>query len=153
MHRIDPSDEHFMSIALDLAREAARLGESPVGAVMVRDGMILGAGFNTVERDADPTAHAEMIALREAAGKSHDWRLLRTTLYVTLEPCVMCVAALLHARVPRLVYGARDHRWGGAGSLFDLAHDPRINHEIEVVSGVMEAEAAELMRQFFRQLR
>jgi tRNA(adenine34) deaminase len=142
-----------MNQALELARTARDRGETPVGAVVVQDGAIVGTGYNRVEIDTDPTAHAEMIALREAAKETGDWRLPRATIYVTLEPCIMCVTALILARVRRLVYGARDHRWGGVGSLFDLSHDPRLNHEIEVVSGVMENEAADLLQDFFRNLR
>jgi tRNA(adenine34) deaminase len=153
MRGVEDSDRDFMIQALQLAVTAAELGETPVGAVIVADGMVLGTGYNLVETWKDPTAHAEIIALREAARTAHDWRLPNATVYVTLEPCIMCVAALLHARVRRLVYGARDHRWGGAGSLFDLAHDPRINHEIEVVPGLMEQEAAKLLQHFFRRVR
>lgn len=138
---------------MQLAQRAGEKGETPVGAVVVHGGEIIGRGYNRVEAEQDPTAHAEIIALREAAQTLGDWRLLHTTLYVTLEPCIMCAAALLHARVPRLVFGARDNRWGGVGSLFDFSHDPRINHEIEVVSGVMEKESAELLQRFFRGLR
>lgn len=139
--------------ALELAGKAAAAGETPVGAVLVQDGRIVGSGYNRVEMDRDATAHAEMVALRDACRYVGDWRLPHATLYVTLEPCVMCAAALIHARVKRLVFGARDDRWGGVGSLFDLAHDPRMNHELEVVSGVMEDQSAELLRQFFRTLR
>jgi tRNA(adenine34) deaminase len=142
-----------MNQALQLAQEAGEQGETPVGAVVVVEGKIIGSGYNRVEQDRDPTAHGEIIALREAARAANDWRLPTATVYVTLEPCIMCAAALLHARVSRLVFGAWDHRWGGVGSLFDFAHDPRINHELEVVSGVMEQEAAALLQQFFRNLR
>lgn len=153
MRKIDESEEHYMISALQLARTAGESGETPVGAVLVQDGVIRGTGYNRVEMDTDPTAHAELIALREAAGKTGDWRLPRATIYVTLEPCIMCVTALILARVKRLVFAARDRRWGGAGSLFDLSHDPRLNHEIEVVSGIMEEEAAHLLQKFFRDLR
>jgi tRNA(adenine34) deaminase len=143
----------FMAIALELAATAARTGETPVGAVVVQAGKIIGRGYNRVEIEKDPTAHAEILALREATRTTGDWRLPEATVYVTLEPCIMCAAAMLHARVKRLVYGARDDRWGGVGSLFDLSHDPRINHEFEVISGVMKEEAAELLRKFYRGLR
>lgn len=142
-----------MAMALQLAQRAGEGGETPVGAVVVRDGEIIGQGYNRVEAEKDPTAHAEIIALRQASQTLGDWRLLQTTLYVTLEPCIMCAAALIHARVPRIVFGAWDNRWGGMGSLFDFSHDPRINHELEVVSGVMEKESAELLQRFFRQVR
>ncbi len=142
-----------MAVALELAAQAAALGETPVGALVVRDQAVIGAGFNRVETDKDPTAHGEIVALREAARTNGDWRLPSCTVYVTLEPCIMCTAALLHARVQRLVFGARDERWGAVGTLFDLAHDPRINHEIEVISGVRAEQAAALLRQFYRRLR
>ncbi len=153
MNKVRTSEEPFMSIALDLAAKAAAAGETPVGAVVVQHGRIIGSGYNRVEADRDPTAHAELLALRQACRVNGDWRLLHATVYVTLEPCVMCAAALVHARVKRLVFGARDDRWGGVGSLFDLSHDPRMNHEIEVVSGVMEDRASELLQTFFRRLR
>ncbi len=153
MTRIDNDAERFMALALELAEKAFAAGETPVGAVVVRDGLVLGTGHNRVEQDKDPTAHAEIVALREAAEKVRDWRLPRSTVYVTLEPCIMCSAALLVARVERVVFGAWDHRWGGLGSLFDLSHDPRINHELEVTSGVMNEQAAALMKAFFEKLR
>lgn len=153
MKRIDASEEKFMAVALRLARTAADAGETPVGAVMVRDGKIIGTGHNQVESLNDPTAHGEIIALREACHHAGDWRLPGATLYATLEPCIMCAAALIHARVTRVVYGARDHRWGGVGSLFDLSHDPRLNHELQVVSGILEDEAARLLQEFYRKLR
>jgi tRNA(adenine34) deaminase len=153
MRKITKEEEQHMISALQLGRTAGERGETPVGAVVVQDGAVLGTGYNRVEMDSDPTAHAEIIALREAAKRAGDWRLPRATMYVTLEPCIMCVTALILARVERLVFGARDHRWGGVGSLFDLSHDPRLNHEIQVVSGIMEDEAARLLQEFFRNLR
>jgi tRNA(adenine34) deaminase len=153
MSRIDEHDRRYMLEALKLAERAASLGETPVGAVIVRNGRVIGTGYNRMEAEKDPTAHAEMIALREAAAASHDWRLPQAVLYATLEPCIMCAAALVHSRIRRVVFGARDERWGGFGSLFDFAHDPRINHDIEVVSGVMEEETADLLRSFFRRVR
>ncbi|MEJ2717589.1 MAG: tRNA adenosine(34) deaminase TadA [Deltaproteobacteria bacterium] len=153
MNRRNSSEERFMSRALDLAKMAARQGETPVGAVVVQHGAIIGSGYNRVEAEIDPTAHAEMIALREAARNRGDWRLPEASVYVTLEPCLMCAVALIHARVKRLVFGARDHRWGGVGSLFDISHDPRLNHEIEVVCGVMEEEAVALLQGFFTSIR
>lgn len=146
-------DREFMAAALELAQIAAQTGETPVGAIVVRNGEIIGRGYNRVEIDEDPTAHAEILALREAARNSGNWRLSGVTIYVTLEPCIMCAAALIHARVKRLVYGARDERWGGVGSLFDFSHDPRINHELEVTSGVMKEQAAELLQEFYKRLR
>jgi tRNA(adenine34) deaminase len=153
MSRIDEHDRRYMLKAFTLAKKAASEGDSPVGAVIVQNGRVIGSGYNRIEAEKDPTAHAEIIALRRAVKALHDWRLPEATLYATLEPCIMCAAALVHARVRRIVFGARDERWGGFGSLFDFAHDPRINHEIEVVSGVMEKEAADLLRSFFRQIR
>jgi len=153
MGKIAESDFRFMEEALELAKRAAAEGETPVGAVLVRDGTIIGSGYNKVELERDPTAHAEMIALREGARSSADWRLPGSTLYVTIEPCLMCASALLLARVTRLVFGARDLRWGAVGSLFDLSHDPRINRDIEVIPGVMAEQAAELLQSFFRTLR
>jgi tRNA(adenine34) deaminase len=150
---ISDVDAHFMRIAIQLARRAGEYGDTPVGALVVQDGQILGEGYNRIERDRDPTAHAELIALREAARRKGDWRLHGATLYATLEPCVMCAAAALHARVSRVVFGAYDERWGGVGSLFDLSHDPRTNHEFEVASGVEAATCAELCRNFFAQVR
>jgi tRNA(adenine34) deaminase len=142
-----------MARALALAREGLRQGETPVGAVIVRNGTVIGSGYNRVEKEQDPTAHAEIIALREACRATGNWRLPDALLYVTLEPCIMCAAALIHARIERVVYAVRDTRWGGFGTLFDLSHDPRLNHEIEVIAGVMEEEAAELLQGFFRGLR
>ncbi len=152
-NRASSIDTKFMADALELAQIAAEKGETPVGAVMVMNGKIIGRGYNRVEIEKDPTAHAEILALREAARTSGDWRLPHATVYVTLEPCIMCAAALIHARVKRLVYGARDERWGGVGSLFDFSHDPRINHELEVISGVMKEQAAELLQEFYKRLR
>lgn len=143
----------FMIRALELARTAALQGETPVGAVIVLNDQIIGSGYNLVETHKDPTAHAEVVALREATRHTGDWRLPEATLYVTLEPCIMCAAALIHARVKRVVFGAWDDRWGGLGTLFDFAHDPRINHEIEVVSGIMAEESASLLRDFYQKLR
>ncbi len=152
-NKASPLDREFMAAALELAQIAAQMRETPVGAIVVRNGKIIGRGYNRVEIDEDPTAHAEILALREAARTSGDWRLSEATIYVTLEPCIMCAAALIHARVKRLVYGARDERWGGVGSLFDFSHDPRINHELEVISGVMKEQAAELLQEFYKALR
>lgn len=126
------------------------MGETPVGAVLVHTNRIIGSGFNRVETNLDPTAHAEIECIRKAAVFKGDWRLINSTLYVTLEPCMMCAAALLNARVERVVFGAWDNRYGAFGSLFDLSHDFRCNREIEVKSGVMAKEAAEILQEFFR---
>ena len=142
-----------MRLALELARKAFQEGETPVAAILVINDEIVSQAYNLIETNSDPTAHAEIIALRQASIKLADWRLLYSTLYVTLEPCIMCASALLHARVPRVVYAAQDFKWGGLGSLFDLSHDPRLNHEIEVIPGVLKDMAASLMKEFFVRLR
>ena len=147
------NDYFFMKIALILAGKALQIGETPVGAVLVHRGRIIGSGCNRVEIDQDPTAHAEIVCIRKAAVFMGDWRLINTTLYVTLEPCVMCAAALLNARVEKVVFGAWDTRYGAFGSLFDLAHDFRYSREIDTKSGIMEEEAAKLLRHFFKQQR
>jgi len=146
-------DRQVMERALELAREAARLGEVPVGAVAVKDGEVVGEAFNRREVDRDPLAHAELLALGQAARRLGAWRLTGVTLYVTLEPCAMCAGALVQARVTRLVFGARDPKAGAVGSLYDLARDPRHNHRVEVTAGVMEEESGALLKDFFRGLR
>lgn len=148
-------DESGMREALALARRAAELGEVPVGAVVVRDDEVIGRGHNRREMDQDPLAHAEVLAIRQAAAhpSTRGWRLLGTTLYVTLEPCAMCAGALVLARVPKLVYGAADPKAGWCGSLGDLVRDPRLNHRVDVVSGVLEQECGDLLRGFFQRLR
>ena len=142
-----------MRRAMMLARRAARLGEVPVGALVVRDGRTVGTGYNTREHDADPTAHAEMTALREAAEAIGDWRLIGCTLYVTLEPCPMCAGALVNARLTRLVYGAADPKMGAVHSLHRLCTDPRFNHRVEVTAGVLGQECGKLLSDFFRERR
>ena len=142
-----------MRVALEQANRAAELGEVPVGAVAVRDGMIIGTGFNRKESDQDPSAHAEMLALRRAAAYLGNWRLIGVTLYCTLEPCPMCAGAMIQARLERLVYGAPDTRFGADGSVIEVLSEPAFNHHVVVESGVLAAESAELMQQFFRSLR
>jgi tRNA(adenine34) deaminase len=142
-----------MARALEQARAAAARGEVPVGAVVVRGGRILAEGHNRTVTDADPTAHAEVVAIRAAAGAQGDFRLLDTTLYVTLEPCAMCAGAIVLARVPRVVYGAPDPKAGMAGTLGDLLRDPRLNHRCRVVEGVLASTSAALLRSFFRARR
>ena len=146
-------DEHWMGVALEQARRAAALGEVPVGAVVVRGEELLGAGYNRRETDGDPLAHAELLALREAAARVPGWRLLGCTMYVTLEPCAMCAGALVNSRVGRLVYGASDPKAGYCGSLGDIPRDPRLNHRLDVVAGVRAEECSGLLRDFFRDLR
>ena len=148
-----PPDELFMQEALRLAREAEASGEVPVGAVLVSGGEMLGRGFNSPIRLADPTAHAEILALREAARRLKNYRLEGATMYATLEPCVMCAGALVTARVARLVFGARDLRFGGVRSKFALADSELLNHRVEVVEGVLAAESLELVKRFFEKRR
>jgi tRNA(adenine34) deaminase len=143
----------LMTEAIAEARRAAAEGEVPVGAVAVADGRIVGAGHNQPIRLKDPTAHAEILAIRAAASTLKTYRLTTLTIYVTLEPCVMCVGAMLNARIARVVYGARDDKAGALGSVYDIGRDGRLNHRFEVVGGVMESECAELMREFFRARR
>ncbi len=142
-----------MERALALAREAAVAGEVPVGAVLVRDGALVAEGRNRPIADHDPTAHAEIVALRAAGRRLANYRLPGTTLYVTLEPCTMCIGALVHARVQRLVFGAPDPRTGAAGSVIDLARAPFHNHRLAVTGGVLAEASAELLRDFFRRRR
>ena len=142
-------DAAFMREALALAREAAAVGEVPVGAVVVSEGRVIGRGFNTPIASHDPSAHAEMQALRAAAKALGNYRLPDCELYVTLEPCAMCVGAMMHARIARLVYGAADPKTGACGSVIDLFAEDRLNHHATVMSGVMEEECAALLREFF----
>lgn len=142
-----------MGLALAEAEAALALGEVPVGAVVLWDGRVLARGHNLRETRADPLAHAECLVLSQASRILGRWRLDRATLVVTLEPCPMCMGALLQARVPRLAYGAADPKAGAAGTLFDLSDDPRLNHRMEVTRGVREEEAAALLREFFRRRR
>jgi tRNA(adenine34) deaminase len=147
------TDRGFMQRGLELAAHAASEGEVPVGAVVVKDGKIIGEGWNRPIASHDPTAHAEIQALRAAANRIGNYRLVETTLYVTLEPCPMCAGAMVHARIARLVYGAVDPKSGAAGSVMDLLRHPRLNHRIEVTGGVLEKACAESLRAFFRTRR
>lgn len=143
-----------MRRALALAEEAAAIGEVPVGAIVVTAaGEVVGAGFNRREIDQDPTAHAEILAIRQAAAKLGSWRLIDCDLYVTLEPCAMCAGAIVLARLRRLVFGAADAKAGFCGSLGDLVRDERLNHRLERVSGVLAEECGEMLRRFFAGLR
>jgi len=146
-------DRYWMMQALAEARRAAELGEVPIGAVVVRDGQVVGRAHNRRELDGDPLAHAEMLALREAARRVQGWRLAGCSMYVTLEPCSMCAGALVASRIDRLVYGAADPKAGFCGSLGNLVQDPRLNHRLEVSSGVLAEESAALLRGFFFALR
>jgi len=143
------SDEAFMKQALDLAREAQATGEVPVGAVVVKDGVVVGRGYNRPISSHDPSAHAEMVALRDAAARLGNYRLSGCDLFVTLEPCVMCAGAILHARIGRLVFGARDTKTGACGSVIDLFGEPRLNHQTQVVAEVLPEAARDLLQTFF----
>lgn len=150
----DPHDHHqAMDIALQLAADAASIGEVPVGAVVMREGQILAVAHNRREIDQDPTAHAELIAMRKAAAQLGSWRLEGCTVYVTLEPCPMCAGAMVLARIERCVYGCTDPKGGFLGTLEDLSHDDRLNHSFQVVSGVREAECSGMLKDFFAKLR
>ena len=142
-------DEQFMHAALAEAKVAAQTDEVPVGAVVVRNGEIIGRGLNRPVQDCDPTAHAEIVAIRAAAAGEKNYRLNDTTLYVTLEPCPMCVGAMLHARIGRLVFGAYDPKAGAAGSVLDLSDDRRLNHRLEVNGGLLADKCSGLLQKFF----
>lgn len=146
-------DKLFMNLALREARKAAKRLEVPVGAVIVHEGLVVSRGFNKRETGADPTGHAEMLAIRAASKRLGSWRLSGTTLYVTLEPCLMCMGAIIQARVGRLVFGAFDPKAGACGSLYDLSSDKRLNHRVHVTSGVFDAESEALLKSFFADLR
>jgi tRNA(adenine34) deaminase len=150
---MDDADLHFIDLALAQAELAREADEVPIGAVVVCDGRVVGVGANAKERTHDPTAHAEILALRGAAAHLSRWRLSGCSLYVTLEPCPMCVGAMVMARIDRLVYSCADAKAGAVESLYRLADDPRLNHRIEVRSGLRAAEAAAMLRDFFRSRR
>jgi tRNA(adenine34) deaminase len=153
--RSTEKDDTFMRIALEEARGAATAGEVPVGAVLVRDsdGVIVARGANRTIRDCDPTAHAEVVVLREASRAIGNYRLAGTTLYVTIEPCSMCAGAIIQARVPRVVYGCDDTKGGAVRSCFEVLSHPKLNHQVEVTSGVMASECAAVIQDFFAQRR
>ena len=156
MTHMETLDNHtkFMNIALLEAKKAGQIDEVPIGAVLVSENKeILAAAHNKSIKNDDPTAHAEILAIRKAAEKIKNYRLLNTTLYVTVEPCIMCTGALIHARVARIVFGTPDLKWGGMGSLYNLADDRRLNHQIEVVKGVCEDDCRSLIQDFFRTKR
>jgi tRNA(adenine34) deaminase len=143
------SHELFMSRALELARQAEAMGEVPVGAVVVKDNVIVAEGFNRPISGSDPTAHAEIVAMRAAAQVLGSYRLLNTTLYVTLEPCAMCAGAMVHARIQNLIFGATDPRAGAAGSVFNIVQNAALNHRVQVEGGVLATECGALLREFF----
>lgn len=142
-------DSEFMGLALDLAREAGAAGEVPVGALIVMDRQVVGRGFNQPIGRHDPTAHAEIMALRDAATRQGNYRLPGSTLYVTLEPCIMCAGAIMHARIERIVFGARDPKTGAAGSVVDIFAEARLNHHATIVGGVLAEDCGRLLSSFF----
>ncbi len=146
-------DHQFMQQALDQAKLAAIAGEVPVGAVLVRDGQVISTGFNQPITNSDPSAHAEMMALRAAAQTEANYRLPGTTLYVTLEPCTMCAGAMLHARIDRVVFGASDPKTGAAGSVLNIFSEKQINHQTQVEGGIMGEECGQVLRDFFKERR
>ena len=142
--------ENFMELALNEAKKAGQIGEVPVGAILVSEnGEILSAAHNQTIKRADPTAHAEILTLRQAALEINNYRLLNTTLYVTVEPCIMCMGAIVHARISRVVFGAPDPKWGAAGSLYNFAADDRLNHRVDIITGVFAEDCRRLMQDFF----
>lgn len=147
------SDERYMDLALTEAKKAAVAGEVPVGAVIVSGDAVIGRGFNQPISSNDPTAHAEIIALREAARALGNYRLSGATMYCTVEPCMMCAGAMIHARIARLVFGTPDPKAGSAGSIYNVLTDPRLNHRVDVVSGIREDECTALLRDFFAERR
>ncbi len=146
-------DSYWMGIALREAKKAAERGEVPIGSVVVKEGEVLGRGYNLREGKHDPTAHAEMIAIRKASLKAGGWRLSGATIYVTLEPCIMCMGAILLSRFDRVVFGCYDPKGGAAGSLYNLSDDPRLNHRLVLTPGVREEECSGMLSDFFADLR
>jgi tRNA(adenine34) deaminase len=144
------TNSDFMALAIEQTLRAAEAGEVPVGAVLVLDGAVIAAAHNRPIALDDPTAHAEVLAMREAAQKLHAYRLVGASIYVTVEPCVMCIGAMINARIARLCFGARDEKAGAVGSVYDIGRDGRLNHRIEVVGGVRAEECAAVLREFFR---
>ena len=147
------TDEEWMRQAMELARQAASEEETPIGCVIVHEDKIIGKGYNKRNQRGNPLCHAELEAINEAAGVLGDWRLEECTLYVTLEPCPMCAGAIVQARIPRVMMGAMNPKAGCAGSILDLLHEDRFNHQVETVSGVLEEESRDLMKSFFGRLR
>lgn len=145
--------EYWMKEAIEEARKAEQIKEVPIGAVVVWKDQIIGRGYNLRETSLDPTSHAEMIAIREASEHLQAWRLLDCSLYVTLEPCPMCAGAIVQSRIPQVIYGTPDPKAGCAGTLMNLLQEERFNHQVEVISGIMQEECAGLLTTFFRQLR
>ncbi|HLW53133.1 MAG TPA: tRNA adenosine(34) deaminase TadA [Candidatus Angelobacter sp.] len=152
-HPVASNDASWMEIALQLARDGAAAGEVPVAAIVVKDGEILARAHNRNLMDADPTAHAEILALRQAAARVGNRRLIGAMLFATIEPCAMCAGAMVHARLSRLIYGAGDPKAGAAGSVLQVINHPRLNHRMEVTSGVLADKCSELLQEFFRTKR
>jgi len=150
---IKDKDQYFMELALAEAERAAVEGEVPIGCVIVHEGMVIGKGHNRTEALCDPTAHAEILAITAAANHQETWRLEDCTCYSTIEPCAMCAGALVLARVDRLVFGAKDPKFGACMSLYNIVQDIRLNHQLEVVPGILEDRAADLMKTFFQTIR
>lgn len=147
------SDEYFIKEALKEAEKAYRKGEIPVGALIVVNGQIVARTYNQKETTCDPTAHAEILAIREASKILKNWRLTGATLYITKEPCIMCCGAIINARIKRVVYGCNDPKGGGAISLYRILSDNRLNHQVEIKSGILEEECRQILQKFFRELR
>ncbi len=153
MPPFDDLDRHFMQQALTLASSATLIGEVPIAALLVQEGIVIAEAHNLRETRQDPTAHAELIAIQESARRTNSWRLTGTTLYVTLEPCAMCIGAVVLARITRLVFGATDPKAGACGSIMNIPSEPRLNHRVEVAGGLFAEESQALLQDFFRQLR
>ncbi|MDX3774380.1 tRNA adenosine(34) deaminase TadA [Chromatiaceae bacterium AAb-1] len=147
------TDQHWMQHAIQLAMKAEEQGEVPVGAVVVKDNQVLGEGWNQMISSHDPSAHAEMLAIRQAAAVTGNYRLADCTLYVTLEPCCMCAGAIVHSRIKRLVYGAGDYKTGAAGSIMNIVQHQRLNHQADITAGVLAEQCAEMLSAFFQRRR
>ena len=148
------SHAYYMDIAIEEAKKAGQIGEVPIGAIIIAEnGEVIAAAYNRTIEQVDPTAHAEILALRQAALSANNYRLLNTSLYVTIEPCLMCMGAIVHARVKQVIYGAKDPKWGAAGSLYNFSEDVRLNHRVRIIQGVREEKCRELMQAFFRTKR
>jgi tRNA(adenine34) deaminase len=151
---MEPTHNEFMQMAIEEALKAEQIGEVPVGALIVdADQRVIARDHNRPISACDPSAHAEMNVIRAAASKLGNYRLLRTVLYVTIEPCAMCMGAIVHARIARVVFGASDPKWGAAGSLYNLGQDPRLNHQVDIISGINEEQCRSIMQAFFRRRR
>lgn len=147
------NDEYYMKEALKAAQDAYDAGEVPIGAVIVHNGEIIGRGFNKRNTEDNPLCHAEIIAINEAAHFMGDWRIEECTMYVTVEPCPMCAGAIVQARIPRVVYGAKNPKAGCAGSVLDVLNEPKLNHQVDVTEGVLKEECAAMMKEFFKRFR